>query len=121
MGCKVNNIAVKESPEFIKYRLEAIGQKSINNIVDITNYVQFSFNKPMHAYDADLVSEFLEARFAKEGETMTTLDNKELNLDEKTLVISDAKNVLGLAGIKGGKYSGISNETKNIIRTIEGW
>ena len=119
MGCKVKNILVKESPEFIKYRLEAIGQKSINNIVDITNYVQFSFNKPMHAYDADLVSAkdniCLEARFAKAGEKMTTLDNKELELDEKTLVIADAKNVLGLAGIKGGKYSGISNETKNII------
>ncbi|MBP9765837.1 MAG: C40 family peptidase [Candidatus Pacebacteria bacterium] len=115
MGCKVNNILVKDSPEFIKYRLESIGQKSINNIVDITNYVQFSFNKPMHAYDADLISEFLEARFAKEGEVMTTLDNKELSLDEKTLVIADAKNVLGLAGIKGGKHSGISSTTKNII------
>ena len=115
MGCKVNNIVVKDSPEFIKYRLESIGQKSINNIVDITNYVQFSFNKPMHAYDADLISEFLEARFATEGETMTTLDNKELNLDENTLVIADSKNVLGLAGIKGGKHSGISLETKNVI------
>ena len=115
MGCKVNNIVVKDSPEFIKYRLESIGQKSINNIVDITNYIQFSFNKPMHAYDADLISEFLEARFATVGETMTTLDNKELNLDEKTLVIADSKNVLGLAGIKGGKYSGISGETKNVI------
>lgn len=115
MGCKVNNILVKDSPDFIKYRLEAIGQKSINNIVDITNYIQFSYNKPMHAYDADLISEYLEARFANVGETMTTLDNKELNLDEKTLVIADAKNVLGLAGIKGGKYSGISSETKNVI------
>ena len=115
MGCKINNIVVKDSPEFIKYRLESIGQKSINNIVDITNYIQFSFNKPMHAYDADLISEFLEARFANVGETMTTLDNKELNLDENTLVIADAKNVLGLAGIKGGKHSGISSETKNVI------
>ena len=115
MGCKVNNIVVKDSPEFIKYRHEAIGKKSINNIVDITNYVQFSFNKPMHAYDADLISEYLEARFANATETMTTLDNKELNLDEKTLVIADSKNVLGLAGIKGGKHSGISPETKNVI------
>ena len=115
MGCKVKNIAVKDSPDFIKYRLESIGQKSINNIVDITNYIQFSFNKPMHAYDADLISEFLEARFAKEGETMITLDNKELNLDEKTLVIADAEKVLGLAGIKGGNSSGILTDTKNII------
>jgi phenylalanyl-tRNA synthetase beta subunit len=115
MGCKVNNIAVKDSPEFIKYRLEAVGQKSINNIVDITNYIQFSYNKPMHAYDADLISEYLEARFANPGETMKTLDDKELSLNENALVISDAKNVLSLAGIKGGKYSGISTATKNII------
>ncbi len=115
MGARVKNVVVKKSPDFIKYRLEAIGQKSINNIVDITNYVQFAFNKPMHAYDADLVSEFLGARFAKEGESMTTLDNKELALDTETLVIADAKNVLALAGIKGGKYSGITENTHSVI------
>jgi len=115
MGAKVSGVEVKESPDFIKYRLESIGQKSINNIVDITNYVQFSFNKPMHAYDESLVSEFLETRFAKEGEVMTTLDNKDLALDENTLVIADFKKVLALAGIKGGNSSGISNNTKNII------
>ena len=115
MGCQVKNLKVKESPDFIKYRLEAIGQKSINNIVDITNYVQFAFNKPMHAYDADLVSGFLEARFAKENEFMTTLDNKELVLNTSTLVIADEKNVLALAGIKGGKYSGISEDTYRVI------
>ena len=115
MGAKVSGVVVKESPDFIKYRLESIGQKSINNIVDITNYVQFSFNKPMHAYDESLVSEFLETRFAKEGEVMTTLDNKDLALDENTLVIADSKKVLALAGIKGGNSSGISNNTKNII------
>lgn len=115
MGAKVSGVVVKESPEFIKYRLESIGQKSINNIVDITNYVQYSYNKPMHAYDANLVSEFLEARYAKKGEKMTTLDEKELELNENTLVIADSKNVLALAGIKGGKYSGITENTESII------
>jgi len=115
MGVKIKNVVVKDSPEFIKYRLESIGQKSINNIVDITNYIQFSFNKPMHAYDENKISEFLEARFATEGEIMTTLDNKELKLDEQTLVIADSKKVLGLAGIKGGNNSGIETNTKNII------
>ncbi len=115
IGAKVSGVIVKTSPEFIKYRLESIGQKSINNIVDITNYVQYSFNKPMHAYDADLVSEYLEARFAKAGEKMTTLDEKDLDLDENTLVIADSKNVLALAGIKGGKYSGITENTNSII------
>lgn len=115
IGAKVSGIKIKESPDFIKYRLESIGQKSINNIVDITNYVQFSYNKPMHAYDADLVSEYLEARFAKADEKMTTLDEKDLELDENTLVIADAKNVLALAGIKGGKYSGITENTESVI------
>ncbi len=128
MGVKVNGVAVKESPEFIKYRLEAIGQKSINNIVDITNYIQFSFNKPMHAYDGDLVSGFLEARLARPAEPIDLLEHKanirgglEVNksetklLDDKTLVIADEKNVLALAGIKGGKFSGITENTKNII------
>jgi phenylalanyl-tRNA synthetase beta chain len=119
MGVKIKNVVVKDSPDFIKCRLESIGQKSINNIVDITNYVQFSFNKPMHAYDENKIStneDFcLEARFALDGEVMTTLDNKELKLDEKTLVIADSKKVLGLAGIKGGNNSGIEANTKDII------
>lgn len=115
MGVRVNGVEVKESPDFIKYRLEAIGQKSINNIVDITNYVQFSYNKPMHAYDSELVSIYLEARFIRGEEKMTTLDNKELNLDENTLVIADQAKVLGLAGIKGGRDSGISENTKKVI------
>lgn len=119
MGCEIKNVIVGPSPKLIKYRLESIGQKSINNIVDITNYVQFSFNKPMHAYDRDLIIKDgvlkLEARFAQHGEVLHTLDNRELTLDDKTFVISDSKNVLGLAGIKGGKYSGISENTRDIF------
>ncbi len=115
IGAKVSGIVVKESPEIIKYRLNSIGEKSINNIVDITNYVQFSFNKPMHAYDQELVKGDIEVRLADEGEKMTTLDNKELDLKDDTLVIADKENILALAGIKGGKYSGINSETKSII------
>lgn len=113
---RIEGVKIKESPEYIRKRLEAIGQRSINNIVDITNYVQFAINKPMHAYDADFVKGgTLIARFAKEGETLTTLDDKELALDTKTLVIADSEKPLGLAGIKGGKYSGVSTETTSLI------
>lgn len=115
MSMRLTGVTVGESPEWLKKRLEAIGQRSINNIVDITNYVQFALNKPMHAYDASSIDGTLRVRFAKTGETLVTLDDKELTLDEKTLVIADDKKVLGLAGIKGGKWSGISSETTTVI------
>jgi phenylalanyl-tRNA synthetase beta subunit len=116
MGVHIDGIQVTESPVWLKERLQSIGQKSINSIVDATNYVQFSINRPMHAYDASLVSKgMLVARFAKPGEKLMTLDDKELALDERTLVIADGEKPLGLAGIKGGKFSGISSSTSSII------
>jgi phenylalanyl-tRNA synthetase beta subunit len=116
ISVRIDGVSVTESPEWLKLRLNAIGQKSINSIVDITNYVQFSLNKPMHAYDASLIAgNTLTARFAKAGEKLTTLDDKELELDEATLVIADLEKPLGLAGIKGGKFSGISSTTTSII------
>jgi phenylalanyl-tRNA synthetase beta subunit len=116
MSVRIDGITVTESPAWLAQRLNAIGQKSINSIVDITNYVQFSLNKPMHAYDAGLISDnTLTARFAHAGEKLTTLDEKELELDEATLVIADTEKPLGLAGIKGGKFSGISSSTTSII------
>lgn len=116
MSVRIDGVSVTESPEWLKIKLQAIGQKSINSIVDITNFVQFSINKPMHAYDASLISgNTLTARFARAGEKLTTLDDKELELDEKTLVIADNEKPLGLAGIKGGKFSGISSQTTSVI------
>ncbi len=115
MSIRIDGVKVEESPVWLKKRLEAIGQRSINNIVDITNYVQFSINKPMHAYDTRSIEGNLSVRFAKGSEVLTTLDEKELKLDAETLVIADDKKVLGLAGIKGGKYSGIKGDTTSII------
>lgn len=116
MSVRIDGIAVTESPEWLKTKLNVIGQKSINSIVDITNYVQFSLNKPMHAYDAALIAgNTLSARFARAREKLTTLDDKELELDAETLVIADTEKPLGLAGIKGGKFSGISSATTSVI------
>lgn len=115
MGIRIDNVIVAESPKWLKERLESIGQRSINNIVDITNYVQFSLNKPMHAYDSRSIKGTLSARRAKVGENLVTLDEKYLNLDEQTLVIADDEKVLGLAGIKGGKFSGIQADTTSVI------
>ncbi len=115
MSVRIDHVVVEESPEWLQERLAAIGQRSINTIVDITNYVQFSLNKPMHAYDARTIKGTLSARMAKKGEELLTLDDKHLILDEHTLVIADDEKVLGLAGIKGGKYSGIQSDTTSII------
>lgn len=116
MSVRIDSISVTDSPSWLKERLEAIGQRSINSIVDITNFVQFSLNKPMHAYDAELITGGeLSARYAYKGETLTTLDDKSLTLDESTLVIADNEKPLGLAGIKGGKFSGISSTTSSVI------
>lgn len=115
MSVRIDGVVVGESPVWLRKRLEAIGQRSINNIVDITNYVQFALNKPMHAYDARSIKGTLCARFARLGESLVTLDEKSLSLDEKTLVIADDEKVLGLAGIKGGKYSGIQADTTSVI------
>ncbi len=116
MSVRIDGVEVTESPAWLKDKLQAIGQKSINSIVDITNYVQFSLNKPMHAYDAALISgNTLMARLAQTGETLTTLDDKQLTLDSSTLIIADTEKPLGLAGVKGGKFSGISSSTTSII------
>lgn len=115
MSVRIDKVKVEPSPLWLKDKLEAIGQRSINNIVDITNYVQFALNKPMHAYDARSIAGTLRARFAKSGETLTTLDDKDLTLDDKTLVIADDEKVLGLAGIKGGKFSGVKDDTTSVI------
>lgn len=116
MSVRVDGVTVTESPEWLREALLSIGQKSINSIVDITNYVQFAINKPMHAYDASLIKDStLVARFAKEGEVLITLDDKSLSLDARTLVIADTEKPLGLAGIKGGKSSGVSKETTSLI------
>lgn len=115
MCVKIDGIKVENSPEWLKNKLESIGQKSINNIVDITNYVQFTLNKPMHAYDAREIKEKIIVRYAREDEELETLDDKNLKLDDKTLVIADNEKALGLAGIKGGKYSGVQSDTTSIV------
>lgn len=112
---KIEGVDNRTSPEWLKNRMESIGQKSINAIVDVTNYVQFTMNKPLHAYDNNNVKDGFVIRMAREGEKLLTLDNKELDLDIETLIIADSEKPLGLAGIKGGMYSGINENTKVIL------
>ncbi len=112
---RIEGVDNRPSPEWLRNRMESIGQKAINAIVDIANYVQFAMNKPMHAYDNENIKGGFVIRMAKSGETLLTLDKKELELDTETLIIADSDKPLGLAGIKGGMYSGINENTKVIL------
>ncbi|MCR4284308.1 MAG: phenylalanine--tRNA ligase beta subunit-related protein [Parcubacteria group bacterium] len=114
-GVMIEGVRVKLSPKWLKDRLEAIGQKSINNVVDILNFVMFDVGQPMHAFDADKISGSVVVRKAKNGEKITTLDNQDIELDENILIIADENGPLALAGIKGGKRAEVGSETKNII------
>jgi phenylalanyl-tRNA synthetase beta chain len=116
MGRIVRNVKVGESPEWLKEKLKAIGQKSINNVVDAANFIMFDLGQPIHAFDLDkLTSEKLIIRNGKADESITTLDKKEINLDDSILVIADEKYPLAIAGIKGGTRAEVDNNTKNIV------
>lgn len=112
---KVENVVIKESPDFIKNRLMASGIRPINNVVDISNYVMLELGQPLHFYDADRLEDKLEVRMAKKDEKLTTLDNIERTLDENDIVISDGKKAIGLAGVMGGLTTEVENDTKNVI------
>lgn len=115
MATMVKNIEVRESPEWLKSRLTSMGQKSINALVDATNYVMFDMGQPMHVFDADKVVGGITVRNAQLDETMTTLSGEELELLDSDLVICDNEGILALAGVKGGTRAEVTAETKNII------
>ena len=114
-SCLITGVKNIESPDWLKEKIISIGQKPISAIVDITNYVMFDLNRPLHAYDVDKIDKGIIVRNSKKNETFTALDNKEYKLDEGMCVISDASGVLGLGGIIGGTRSGTELDTKNVL------
>ncbi len=114
-SCYIKNITNQESPEWLQNKLLAIGQKPISAVVDITNYVMFDLNRPLHAYDADKIDKEIIVRDSKEGEEFNGLDNKKYKLNKGMCVIADKSSVLGLGGIIGGTKTSTEIETKNIL------
>ena len=114
-SCYIKNIVNKESPDWLKNKLLAIGLKPISAVVDITNYVMFDLNRPLHAYDADKIDREIIIRDSKEGEEFEALDKKKYKLKKGMCVISDKSSVLGLGGIIGGSKTSTEVGTRNIL------
>lgn len=116
-ACRVlRNVTVGPSPDWLKKRLEASGIRSINNIVDVTNYVMLELGHPLHAFDYDLLADKrLVVKSAKSGETFVTLDGKERLLEVSDLLICDGKKPVAIAGVMGGGNSEVGDSTRNIV------
>ena len=116
MARVLKNVKIEESPDWMKRRLKACGVRSINNIVDITNYVMLEIGEPMHAFDINSVEgKHIIVRRAKDNETITTLDEEKRNLDSSMLVIADEEKPVAIAGVMGGANSGITENTKTVV------
>jgi phenylalanyl-tRNA synthetase beta chain len=122
IGAYIRGAKVGPSPEWLVKRLESIGQKSINNVVDAANFIMFDIGQPLHAFDAGKRTKedgaySIRVRLAREGEKLTTLDDKEQQLAPTMLMIADGHSdePLGVAGVKGGKESGVSDTTTDLI------
>ncbi|MGK2878238.1 MAG: phenylalanine--tRNA ligase subunit beta [Solirubrobacterales bacterium] len=116
------NVKVGPSPLWLKERLSAAGQRPINNVVDITNYVMLLTSQPMHAFDLDKIrGAKLVIRHAAAGEKITTLDDVERELDDQMLVVCDAEGPTGIAGVMGGQISEVSAETTDVLLEIAAW
>jgi phenylalanyl-tRNA synthetase beta chain len=112
----LRGVKVQPSPDWLRQRLEAIGEKSINNVVDVTNYVMFELGQPLHAFDLDKLNEKrIVVRRARAGEKIRTLDGAERTLAKEMCVIADASRAIAIGGVMGGAETEISFSTRNIL------
>ncbi len=115
-GVSIANVRIAPSPQWLQQRLKAIGLRPINNLVDITNFIQHETGQPLHAFDADKIAgRTVIVKNLEDGTRFITLDEKERKLSSEDLMICDAKEGMCIAGVFGGLHSGVTDETKNIF------
>lgn len=118
VGCTVEHVTNGESPDWLQQRLKAIGLSPISALVDITNYIAFTYGRPLHVYDIDKLDGNLVVRSAKSGETITALNEKEYTLEEGMTVIADNAGVQAIGGVIGGEASGVSASTSRVFLEV---
>ncbi len=114
-SCYIKDITNKESPDWLKNKILALGLKPISAVVDITNYVMFDLNRPLHAYDANKINKEIIVRNSQEGEEFEGLDNEKYKLKKGMCVVTDKSSILGLGGVIGGTKTSTEFDTKNIL------
>ncbi len=116
VGKVITDVAIKESPSWMKRRLKSVGLRPINNVVDVTNYVLYEVGQPLHAFDLENLSgNKIVVKCASDGEKFKTLDSKERILSSNNLMICDAEKPVAIAGVMGGENSEVTNNTKNLL------
>src|SRR5881227_833004 len=112
---RIENVKVGPSPDWLRAKIESVGIRSINNVVDVSNFVMLELGQPTHAFDADKLSGEINVRLAREGEKFLALDGKTYELTPENLVIADDERAVGIAGVMGGEESGVTESTRNVL------
>jgi len=112
---EIDNVKVGPSPQWLRAKIESVGVRSINNIVDISNFVMLELGQPTHAFDADKLKGGINVRLARDGEKFLALDGKTYSLKPDNCVIADQERAVGIGGVMGGEETGVTDSTKNIL------
>ncbi|PYJ28916.1 MAG: phenylalanine--tRNA ligase subunit beta [Verrucomicrobia bacterium] len=112
---RIDNVTVAPSPQWLRAKIENVGIRSINNIVDISNFVMLELGQPTHAFDADELKGAINVRLARDGEKFLTLDGKTYSLKKEMCVVADQECAVGIGGVMGGEETGVTDSTKNIL------
>src|SRR5438477_7060739 len=112
---RIENVKIGPSPDWLRAKIESIGIRSINNVVDVSNFVMLELGQPTHAFDADKLRGEINVRLAHEAEEFLALDGKTYELTPENLVIADGERTVGIAGVMGGEESGVTDSTKNVL------
>ena len=111
----IENVKIGPSPDWLRVKIEGVGIRSINNIVDISNFVMLELGQPTHAFDADKLTSGIDVRLAREGEKFVALDGKTYSLTPENLMIADDQRVIGIGGVMGGEETGVTDSTQNVL------